>query len=82
VDAKSGWLQSQQVSRSQDNYLTSTLNNYLDINRTMMWNKELEDKITGLTAKQISDVFAKYVKPENITYVKAGDFAKNATLKP
>lgn len=81
ADAKSGWLQSQQVSRSQDNYLTSTLNNYLDINRTMMWNKELEDKVNALTAEEVSKVFSKYINPANISYVKAGDFAKSM-IKP
>lgn len=79
--AKKGWLQQQQVSRSQDNYLTGTLNGYLENGRTMMWNKELEEKVSNLTAADVSKAFAKHIKPEKISYVKAGDFAKN-TIKP
>ena len=80
-DAKKGWLQQQQVSRSQDAFLTSTMNNYLEFDRTMIWNAELEEKIANLTAAQVSAAFEKYIIPEKITYIKAGDFAKSA-IKP
>ncbi len=80
-DAKKGWVQNQQVSRSQDGYLTNTLNSYLSYDRTMMWNAELEEKVSKLTTAQINAAFKKYVVPENISYVKAGDFAKSV-IKP
>ena len=80
-DAKKGWLQQQQVSRSQDAFLTSTMNNYLEFDRTMMWNAELEEKIANLTTAEVSAAFEKYIIPEKITYIKAGDFAKSA-IKP
>lgn len=80
-DAKKGWIQTQQVSRSQDGYLTNTLNNYLEYDRTMMWNAELEEKVSKLTAAQINSAFKKYIIPEKISYVKAGDFSKNV-VKP
>ncbi len=80
-DAKKGWLQQQQVSRSQDNYLTNVLNTYLENDRTMMWNQELEEKVQELTAEDVSKAFAEYIKPDKISYVKAGDFAKSA-IKP
>lgn len=80
-DAKKGWIQNQQVSRSQDGYLTSTLNRYLEYDRTMMWNAALEEKVAKLTTADINKAFKKYIIPEKISYVKAGDFAKNM-IKP
>lgn len=80
-DAKKGWIQNQQVSRSQDGYLTNTLNSYLSYDRTMMWNAELEEKVSKLTTAQINAAFKKYIIPKNISYVKAGDFSKNV-IKP
>ena len=43
VKAQSGWLQSQQVRRAQDNSLAGTLNSYLDLDKTMKWDAELEN---------------------------------------
>ena len=82
ADAKKGWLQQQQVSRSQDAYLTGTLNSYLDYDRTMMWNAELEEKVSNLTTEQVNKAFRKYIDPAKISYVKAGDFAKTKDIKP
>ncbi|MEP6924103.1 MAG: pitrilysin family protein [Pyrinomonadaceae bacterium] len=79
--AKSGWLQSRQVSRAQDRELAGTLNNYLYLNRTLAWDIELEKKVAALTPEQINTAMRKYVTPDKITIIKAGDFAK-ATAKP
>ena len=81
-DAIKGWLQNQEVSRSQDGYLSNTLNNYLEYERTMMWNVELEEKVANLTADQVNNAFKKYIIPSKISYVKAGDFAKSEMNKP
>ena len=80
-DAIQGWLQQQQVSRSQDGYLTGTLNSYVEYGRDMMWNQDLEDKVSKLTAADVNKAFSAYIKPDKISYVKAGDFAKNE-IKP
>ena len=77
--AKSGWLQSRQLSRAQDRELSGRLNNYLFLNRTITWDAELESKINALTAEQISEAMRKYLTPDKITIVKAGDFAKAKT---
>lgn len=76
--AKSGYLQSQTVSRSQDNGLATRLNDYLFIKRTLLWDKDLEDKIAALTPDQIAQAMRKWIDPAKITIVKAGDFAKAA----
>ncbi len=74
--AKSGWLQSRQLSRAQDRELSGRLNNYLFLNRTIAWDADLESKIKALTPEQINTAMRKYITPENITIIKAGDFAK------
>ena len=74
--AKSGWLQSRQLSRAQDRELSGRLNNFLFLNRTIAWDAELESKIKALTPEQINAAMRKYITPDSITIIKAGDFAK------
>ncbi|MCI0751431.1 MAG: insulinase family protein, partial [Flammeovirgaceae bacterium] len=74
--AKSGWLQSRTVGRAQDGQLSGTLNNYLFIKRDLKWDEASEKKVNELTVEQINAAMKKYLKPEMINYVKAGDFAK------
>lgn len=74
--AKSGWLQSRTVSRSQDGGLAGTLNNYLFIGRNMAWDEAYEKKVADLTPEQINAAMKKHLKPEMINIIKAGDFAK------
>ena len=74
--AKKGWLQAQQLSRANDRELSGRLNNYLFLNRTITWDAGFEDQISKLTPAQINAAMKKYITPDKITIVKAGDFAK------
>jgi zinc protease len=74
--AKSGYLQSRQVSRAQDNELAGRLNNYLFIGRTLTFDADLEAKLKALTPEQIIAAMRRQIDPTKITIVKAGDFAK------
>lgn len=74
--AKSGYLQSRQVSRAQDNELASRLNNYLFIGRTLQFDADLDARLKALTPEQINAAMRKYFDPAKITIVKAGDFGK------
>ncbi len=74
--ARSGWKQGQVVNRAQDRSLLGKLANNMRLDRTMMWDKALEDKIMKLTVADINNVMAKYLDPEQMVYVKAGDFEK------
>jgi zinc protease len=76
--AKTGWLQSRQVSRAQDNELASRLNSYLFLGRTLAWDAALEEKIKALTPEQINAAMRRHIDPSKITIIKAGDFAKAA----
>lgn len=72
--AKTGWLQSRQVSRAQDNELVGRLRSYSYLNRPMKWDEELERKVEALTPEQITAAMRRHLDPAKMTYVKAGDF--------
>lgn len=73
-DASTGYLQGQNVSRAQDRTLANKLSSNLFLNRTMKWDEGLEAKIAALTVEQVNAAMRKWIKPEKITYVQAGDF--------
>lgn len=79
--AKSGYLQSRQVSRAQDNELASRLNNYLFLGRTLKWDADLDAKLKALTPEQINAAMRRHIDPTKITIIKSGDFAKNPPVK-
>jgi len=75
--AKSGYLQSRQVSRSQDNEQLGRSNTYLFVGRTFQWDADFEAKIRALTPEQINAAMRRHTDPSKLTIVKSGDFAKN-----
>jgi zinc protease len=75
-DAVKGWLQSRNVSRSQDRELVNRLNSYLFLGRTMKWDADLEDKVRSLTTAQVNETVRRWIKPENLTIIEAGDFER------
>ncbi len=75
--AKSGYLQSRQLSRAQDRELASRLNNYLFLNRTIAFDQAFEEQIKNITPAQVNAAMKKYITPDSITIIKAGDFAKS-----
>ena len=74
--AKSGYLQSRQVSRAQDNELAGRLNNYLFIGRTLQFDADLDAKLRALTPEQIVAAMRRHIDPAKITIIKAGDFGR------
>ncbi len=82
AEARSGWLQSRQVTRAQDASLARTLATDLYIKRTLAWDAAFEKKVEALTGEQILAAMRKYLDPAKMTIVKAGDFAKSAAAAP
>jgi len=83
--AKSGWLQSRDVTRAQDGSLTGSLANNLRLDRTMQWSEDFEKKVEMLTMAEINAAMAKHIDASKFVYVKAGDFAnklKDTVIKP
>ncbi|MDW8258200.1 MAG: pitrilysin family protein [Gammaproteobacteria bacterium] len=73
--AKSGWLQSRQVSRAQDQELARSLARLLFAGRTMAWEAALEQKVGALTPGDVNAAMKKHVALDKLSIVKAGDFA-------
>jgi zinc protease len=73
-DAKSGYLQKQKVNRAEDGSLVNKLSGNLFLNRTMQWDENMDKKIEGMTVAEVNAAMKKFIHPEKITYVQAGDF--------
>ncbi len=80
--AKSGYLQSRQVTRAQDAALSGSLNNNLYLKRTLAWDEDFEKKIQALTPAQIKAAFNKYIDYNKMVIVKAGEFSKSQKNAP
>ncbi|WP_317203500.1 pitrilysin family protein [Janthinobacterium sp.] len=76
AEAKKGWLQSEAVGRTQDQALAMTLAGYLDLQRSMLYDKELEAKVAALTLAQVNEALRAHLKTSELSVVKAGDFSK------
>jgi zinc protease len=74
--ARTGWLQGQETSRTQDGALAGRLASNLFLDRGLAWQAELEAKVRALNNEQILAALRKYLDPSKISVVKAGDFAK------
>tara|TARA_R110002072_G_scaffold302978_1_gene490643 strand:- start:57361 stop:60132 length:2772 start_codon:yes stop_codon:yes gene_type:complete len=79
ASAKQGWLQSQAVGRGNDGTLVSTLSGTARAGRSMEYYSGLETKVRSVTTEQVLEVVNKYLDPERIVIVAAGDFEKAAT---
>jgi zinc protease len=72
--AKTGYLQNEKVEIAQDNVLATKLNGYLFLKRTMTFDEKFDTQINNLTVEQVNTALRKYINPDKILYVKAGDF--------
>lgn len=70
-------LNQRALARSRDSVLTNTWMNYLTTNRTFEWSQAFDDKIKALTLADVNTALRKYIKPEQLVEVFAGDFAKS-----
>jgi zinc protease len=75
-DAKKGILQERAVNRSQDGIVAGAWANNLDLGRTFEFSKQFEDRLQALTADQVNAAFRKYIDPDKLTFVIAGDAKK------
>ena len=75
AEAKKSILEGRRMSRSQDPQLTGILARQLHGDRTMKFEADQEAKIAALTPEQVSAAAKKYIKPDKLVIVTAGDFA-------
>jgi zinc protease len=76
ADAKKGWLQSQEVSRAQDNELAGLLTGLAFEDRDMEFQADLEKRIAALTPTEIAAALRRHIDPDQLSVYQAGDFAK------
>ncbi len=76
AQAKDGYLQARQLSRSQDNQLAPALAQDAFLGRTLAWDAAFEARVRTLTPEQLQQAFRRQVDPLAFVTVKAGDFAK------
>lgn len=74
-DARQGYLQRQEVSRTEDVNLSQILESTLLANRTMEYYANQERAIRELTPEKVRDVMRKQIDPAKILTVVAGDWA-------
>jgi zinc protease len=79
---RTGWLQSQQVRRSEDNALAQILVAHEEDGRTFAFNEDLENKVRKLTPDAVAAAMRTVIEPDRISIVKAGDFKKAAAAPP
>lgn len=73
ADAKYAWLERQKVSRSSDAFVASLIVSNLALDRTFEFQSRREERISELTAAEIRDAFRKYIDPNKLVIVRAGD---------
>ncbi len=73
-DAKTAWLETQKVSRSNDGSIAGQLSSNLYLDRNFAYISEREARIAALTAEDIRSAFQKHVDPQKLVIVRGGDF--------
>ena len=78
-DARDGYLQDRKLGRANDQALANRLQENLFIGRTMQFSKTVDDKITTAKLEDVNAVVRKWIKPEKVSYIQAGDFEPKKT---
>ena len=78
---KEAMLQERQVDRTNDGSLAGLFVNQAEWGRPMVRETNLENSIRNATVEQLNAVVRKWLKPEAISYFKAGDFKKAGITK-
>lgn len=76
AEAKKSIVETRAVNRSQDSAVASRWISLLDLDRTWQQSKDFERKVLAVTPAQVSAAFRKYIEPEKLTLVIAGDRRK------
>ena len=73
-EARRGFLQSQEVTRTDDARLAAILESTLHANRTMEFYSVMEQRIVELTPATVREAFRKHIDPGHVLTVVAGDW--------
>lgn len=73
-EAKKGWVEEQQIDRTNDGHLVSTLSDTAFIGRTMRYYADLEKSVQELTTGDVRKALRKHIDAKRLAIVVAGDF--------
>lgn len=73
-DARRGYLQSQEVMRTEDSELARILESTSAASRTMEYYEKMERQITELTPEKVNQALRKHIDPKKILTAVAGDW--------
>ena len=73
VDAQKAYLEAQKVGRTGDGAIAGQLLSNLHLGRTFAFTAEREKQVKALTTADIKAAFKKYIDPEKLTVLRAGD---------
>lgn len=52
------------------------LSSYLFLDRTLEWDADFERKVAALSAADVNTTVKRWLKPDQLTIIEAGDFEK------
>jgi zinc protease len=70
------WLQQRKTGLGFDQSLSSRLASYMEQGKDLTFYSDNEDKVKKLTLDQVNAALRKYISPDKITFIYAGDFVK------
>jgi zinc protease len=75
-NAKDGLMQQRRLSRTQDHEVVDSLANQAYLGRTWSTSGQIDSAIEKMSAADVNAALRKYLKPDDVGYAFAGDFAK------
>ena len=73
-EAQKGWVEEQQIDRTNDAQLVSVLADTAYVGRTMKYYADLEKKVQTLSTAKVLKALKKHIDPKRLSIVVAGDF--------
>ncbi len=70
------WVQQRKTILGLDQFMTYQLASYMEQGKDLNFYTDYENKVKNLSLKQVNDAFRKYINPDKITLIYAGDFSK------
>lgn len=77
-EARKGALEERQLARSDDGAVAAAWVSNLDLGRSFAFSRQLEDRVRALTPEQVTEAVRRYLDPQKLTVVIAGDAKKGA----
>ncbi len=80
--AKQGYLQAREVGRTSDPALAGILSGLRELDRTMLYDADMDKKIAALTPEAVNAALRAHIDQKKLDVVVAGDFGEKKTVVP